>query len=345
VSWKRLRGHDALVESFDRVVKRGRLAHAYLFTGPAGVGKRLFAGELAKALLCEAAARDKLDACDACAACRQVVAGTHPDFYTASRPDDKVEFPIEVVRELCKGLGLKPARGRYKIAILDDAEDLNEESSNSFLKTLEEPPPRSVLILISNQSERQLSTIISRCQVVPFAPLPAALVAELLRAQGMEDEGLLERVVRLSGGSPGEAQALADPALWEFRRALLHGLTRSHPNTVTLAQQWTQFVEEAGKEGPVRRRRATQVLGLLMQFLRESLRLSVGGTPELVDAEDLGLLKDMGQRANSNQIVELLELCLEAEFQIDHMAQIVLVLEALVDAFGQTLGPPSRAAG
>jgi len=323
-------------------VKRGRLAHAYLFTGPAGIGKRLFAGELAKALLCEAPPGDKLEACDVCDACHQVAAGTHPDFFTASRPEEMVVFPIDTIRELCRDLSLKPARGRYKVAILDDAEELSPEASNCFLKTLEEPPPRSLLILISNQPERQLSTIISRCQVISFAPLPPALVAELLRAQGIDDEALLDRVVRLSGGSPGDAQALADPALWEFRRTLLNGLTRPRPDTVALAQEWTRFVEEAGKEGPVRRRRATQILRLLMEFLREALRFSVGGTPDLVDPEDLGFLKELGQRVDPDQLVDLLQLCLEGDFQIDHMAQIVLVLEALLDAFGQTLRTPAR---
>src|SRR5439155_27285427 len=86
VSWQRVRGHDALVQAFDRVVRRGRLAHAYLFTGPPGVGKRLFADELAKALLCEDPREGRLEACDRCPACLQFSAGTHPDLFVAGRP-------------------------------------------------------------------------------------------------------------------------------------------------------------------------------------------------------------------------------------------------------------------
>src|SRR5579883_1340364 len=138
VSWQRIRGHDAVVRAFDGVVRSGRLAHAYLFTGPSGVGKRLFAGELAKALLCEAPPGPGLQACDACDACLQVEAGTHPDLITAGLPEDNLEVPIEVIRTLCRGLALKPARGRCKVAILDDADDLNEAAANCFLKTLEE---------------------------------------------------------------------------------------------------------------------------------------------------------------------------------------------------------------
>ena len=122
MSWQRIRGHDSLIQAFDQAVRRGRLAHAYLFVGPAGVGKRLFAGELAKALLCEARQEARLEACDHCGACKLVDAGTHPDLQIARRPDEKSEVPIDVVRELARSLDLKPARGRGKVVILDDAD-------------------------------------------------------------------------------------------------------------------------------------------------------------------------------------------------------------------------------
>src|SRR5437764_8708040 len=110
VSWQRIKGHGELVAAFARAVERGRLAHAYLFIGPPGVGKRLFAVELAKALLCEAAPagpHEALAACDRCPACVQIDAGTHPDFRVAGRPAEASEFPIDVVRDLCQGFSLK----------------------------------------------------------------------------------------------------------------------------------------------------------------------------------------------------------------------------------------------
>src|SRR5262249_47618859 len=91
VSWRRVRGHDALIRAFERAVERGRLAHAYLFVGPTGVGKHLFARELAKAILCENPPNEGLEGCDACPACLQVEAGTHPDFFTAGRPEENLE--------------------------------------------------------------------------------------------------------------------------------------------------------------------------------------------------------------------------------------------------------------
>jgi DNA polymerase-3 subunit delta' len=333
------------VQAFTHVVRRGRLAHAYLFTGPPGVGKRLFADELAKALLCEESPEGRLEACDRCAACVQVEAGTHPDLFVARRPEDSLEVPIEVVRELCRSFALKSARGRGKVALLDDADDLNDAAANCFLKTLEEPPPRSVLLLIGTSVDRQLPTIVSRCQVIRFRPLPEALVAELLRAQGMEDAALVERLARLSDGSLGQAQALADPALWEFRRTLLAGLTRPQPDTVALARAWMQFVEEAGKEAAAQRRRAALVLRLVLEFLRDALRLGVGGTPKLAEPEDLRALQELAGRVDPERLLALLERGLEADRQIDRRVQLVLVLEALVDALGQKSGAGAVSSG
>jgi DNA polymerase-3 subunit delta' len=247
VSWERVRGHEAQAEAFARAVRRGRLAHAYLFVGPTGVGKRLFAVELAKALLCEAPPGDgRLEACDRCPACAQVEVGTHPDFFTAARPTESAEFPIALMRELCQHFSLKAARGRGKVVVIDDADDLNAESANCFLKTLEEPPPGSVLVLIGSSTDRQRPTITSRCQVVRFRPLPAETVGELLQTGGVEDPETRERLARLGGGSPGQALALADPELWGFRRTLLTGLTRQRFDSVALAKAWTEFVQDAG---------------------------------------------------------------------------------------------------
>jgi DNA polymerase-3 subunit delta' len=333
------------------VVRRERLSHAYLFTGPPGIGKRLFAEELGKALLCEAPSRTRLEACDRCAACTQVAAATHPDYFVAGRPEDSLEVPIEVIRELCRSFGLKSARGRGKVAILDDADDLNAAAANCFLKTLEEPPPRSVLLLIGSSADRQLPTIVSRCQVVRFAPLANSQVKRILRTQGVEGPAQVERLARLGEGSPGQALALADPDLWEFRRKLISALVtlpaptsrqREAPSasgfdSVALAQAWGRFVEEAGKEAASQRRRAALVLRLLIGFLHSALTQSVGGVPDVPEEEDMQALRELVKRVDSDCLLALLERCLEGDAQIDRRVQLVLVVEALVDALGQKL--------
>jgi DNA polymerase-3 subunit delta' len=341
VSWSRVRGHDALVRAFERAVQRGRLAHAYLFTGPPGVGKRLFAAELAKALLCENPPPGHFDSCDRCPACVQIDAGTHPDYFQAGLPPEKHEWPIELMRELLRAFALKPARGKGKVAVLDDADDFNEESANAFLKTLEEPPPRSVLILVGTSPDRQLPTILSRCQVVRFAPLPEPLVLDLLRAQGVEDETLLRRLARLSGGSPGQARALADPALWEFRRTFIDKLTAPQIDSVGLAKAWNEFVEEAGKESAAQRQRATLVLRLVIDFLGDALRVQTGGTPRLAEPDELPALETLAGRLDVDRTLAVLERCLQGDEQIDRRAQLSLILEALTDELGERLGATS----
>jgi DNA polymerase-3 subunit delta' len=340
MSWQRVRGHAAQVQLFAEARRRGRLAHAYLFVGPAGVGKRLFAGELAKALLCENPPPDRLEACDRCAACIQVSAGTHPDFFAVGRPEEAPAMPINVIRELCAQLALKPVRGHGKVAIIDDADEFDDPitgnaAANAFLKTLEEPPPGSVLLLIGASADRQLPTILSRCQLVRFAPLASAEVAELLRDQGV-DAKLVDRLVRLSGGSPGQALELADPALWAFRRQLLHGLTQPKRDSVALAKQWVQFTEEAGKEAATQRRRAALALRLLIDFLNDALRISLGGDARLAEADDRSALQELAQRAGEDRLLQMLDRCLEADLQIDRRVQLVLILEALTDALGRS---------
>jgi DNA polymerase-3 subunit delta' len=301
--------------------RRGRLGHAYFFVGPAGIGKRLFARELAFALLCERATNE-LAACGECAACHLTAAGTHPDFLTAWKPDGATELPIETVRELCAALALKPARGGRKIAILDDADDLNDAAGNCFLKTLEEPPPVSLLILIGTAAERQLSTIVSRCQVIRFAPPPIPVCVELLTALGVET-GRAGLLARLAGGSVGQAMALNDPELWSFRETLIRGMAGVRPDPVGLAQEWTQFAKDGGRE------RATMALRLLIDWLRSCLELVAGTGTGGDDPTATAFVLRVGE----SRILSLLDRCVEADIQLDRNAQQALVLEAVTDSF------------
>jgi DNA polymerase-3 subunit delta' len=341
MSWQRIRGHDDVVAAFTRAVQRGRLAHAYLFAGPAGVGKRLFARELAKALLCESTNNGRLEACDHCPACRLVDAQSHPDLFTAARPPDSPNFPIEVMRELCRGFSLKSARGKGKVAILDDADDLDDPitgnaAANCFLKTLEEPPPRSVFVLVGSSLDRQLPTIQSRCQTVRFRPLAAETVDVILRQCGVSEK-LIPELVRLSGGSPGQALALADEALWKFRQSLLQALAAPRFDSVALAKEWWAFVEEAGKESALQRSRAGLALRLLVELLDDALRISVGQPARVAEPDELSILQGLAQRAGPERLMAMLERSLDGDAHIDRRVQLVLVLEALTDAFQQKL--------
>ncbi|MBM4071842.1 MAG: DNA polymerase III subunit delta' [Planctomycetes bacterium] len=331
MSWQRIIGHQPVIDAFQRARARGRLAHAYLFTGPAGVGKRLFAGELAKAILCESDAnRDKIEACDQCPACALVDAGTHPDWQALARPEDKNVVPIELMQELCQTFALKSARGKGKVAILDDADDLSAEAANCFLKTLEEPPLGSIFILVGSSPERQMATIRSRCQLVRFRPLDAEAMNAWFDQHGIESHQRA-RLTKLSGGSPGQALALADPELWTFRQSLLTALSQPQPDAVALSKSWMEFIEEAGKDTAAQRRRCHLVLQLLMAFLEDALAVSLADL-EKPAGEDAVFLADFCRRVSEETILAMLDRCLEAEFHLDRYVQLALAVESLVDA-------------
>jgi len=332
MSWDRVRGHDRVIQSFDAAWRKGRLGHAYLFVGPVGVGKHTFARELARALLCETRS-GTLQACGKCPGCTLADAGTHPDLALAARPEDKVEFPIEIIRDLIAQLSLKPARGGRKVAIVDDADDLNAESANAFLKTLEEPPPGSVLILIGGPSpERQFTTIQSRCQLVSFRPLPNAELTKLLREKGIADEARLDRLVRVAGGSPGQALALDDESLWEFRKSLLAALEQQPVDAFALGTKWMEHLDDAGKEAGQRRRRASLVLKLLIGMLQDALRLAHGVPALVADPAEAVALKRVGDRLGSEKLMTWLDRAAEADLQVDRKVQLELVVDAFADA-------------
>ena len=118
---------------------------------------------------------------------RKVEAATHPDLHSVRTPPERHEMPVDAMREFCSHLAHKPSRGGRVVGIVEDADDFNAESANSFLKTLEEPPTGAILLLIATGTDRQLPTILSRCQIVRFAPLGPTDLATILEEQGIAD--------------------------------------------------------------------------------------------------------------------------------------------------------------
>lgn len=336
--WPRVRGHDAQIQLFRRIVADGRLAHAYLFLGPEGVGKRRFGMELAKVLNCEApGAAEQFVACDACSACKQIESGNHPDVELLGLPEGKNEFPIEEIRGLIGRINLKPARGGRRVILLDDAGALSEPAANAFLKTLEEPPPHSLLILIGEQADHFPVTIVSRCQRVRFLPLAAEHLEALLQEQGLAPHPAEARQLAVEAqGSLGLARLLADPAVRQFRQEWLAGFTQVRLDSVAQAKRLSDFVNDAGTESAEKRARALLVLRFLVELLRQAL-----GHAEGLPAP-AGPAQHLAATLGTRRLLQLQERVLEAEQQVQRYLQLELVLEALVDALCQPLQPARR---
>ena len=342
MTWHGIEGHDNVVEKLRRAVARNRLASSFLFCGPAGVGKRAFALRFAQALLCHSRPAADLDPCNTCPSCAMALAGTHPDIEVVVKPEDKAFLPVELFlgdlqhrgREgLCHWIGLKPFMGGRRIAIIDDADLFNDAGANCLLKTLEEPPPQSVLILLGTSPARQLPTIRSRCQLIRFLPLPEETVARLLVAKGLvTDKAEAARLARFSEGSLQQASDMADADLWRCRRTLLEKLSAEVLDSVGLAQTISTFIEEAGKEAPARRARFRQVVVFAADFYRRLLHAR-SNLPLPADPELRGPVEAAVRRFRGDALVAAacLERCLDALGQIDRNANQATLIEAWLD--------------
>lgn len=342
MAWLGVLGHDDVVERFRRALSRGRLASSFLFVGPPGVGKRTFAFKLAQTFLCQTRPEKLLDPCGQCPGCLQVLAGSHPDVDVVAKPADKSFIPVDLLigdlehrgrQGLCHNLSLRPFMGGRKVAVIDDADLLAPEGANCLLKTLEEPPPRSVLILVGTSPARQLPTIRSRCQLVRFQPLVPETVAELLVNKGLvTDAELALRVAPYSEGSLHRAVELADPALWEFRGRLYQALAAPLLDSVAVAKDVLAHVEAAGREAPLRRRRLRQVLAMAADFYRGLIRRLAGVGPG--DDHDLAAALEHAARAgqtDADGAAAALERTLEAAAQVDRNANQSTLVEGWLD--------------
>jgi DNA polymerase III subunit delta' len=345
--WQGIEGHDVVMERFRRSLARGRLASTFLFVGPPGVGKRTFAYALAKSLLCSANREAELASCGKCNSCVQVDAGTHPDLIVIAKPADKSEIPVSVFigekdgrmrTGLCHDIALRPFMGGRKVAIIDDADSLNEEGANCLLKTLEEPPPQSVLILIGTSVDKQLPTIRSRSQIIRFQPLTSETVARLLQTiHGISDPAEAERLAAFSEGSLERALELADEGLWAFRKQLLGVLSRPRLDGVGFAKPLLAFIDEAGKEATPRRRRTKQVIGLATEFYRQLLRGNAG-LPTQGDEELTRVVKHVLQTGaiDHETIANRVERCLDAMEYVDRNANQATLVETWLDELSRS---------
>ncbi|MDK9705825.1 MAG: DNA polymerase III subunit delta' [Desulforhopalus sp.] len=212
ICYTSLYGQEKAKRLFSKSLLAGRVPHAYLFRGPDGVGKRLFAQGVAAAINCRE--RVGAAACGRCPSCSKFRSGNHPDFLVI-RPVKGV-IKIEQIRQLSKELSYPPFESATRIVVLEDVHTMRREAANSLLKTLEEPPADNLLILTAESSQEILATLISRCQVVPFSQLNIEDTTTILTKSGLAADVALA-LARLSEGSPGKAMLFQKSemvALW-----------------------------------------------------------------------------------------------------------------------------------
>lgn len=301
----KLIGNEGVKENLRRLVAGGRLPHGLLFAGPDGVGKREFALELARGLIC------KGGGCEDCPVCSRI--GTfdiptvekgeeYDKVFLSGHPDVGMVVPykrnlrVGAIRELEREANFRPFEGGKRVFIIDDAEKMNDSAANALLKTLEEPPPTTHLILVTSRPDSLLQTIRSRCQTIRFAPVTAEEMEPLLVSAGKSQEDA-RLAARVSGGSVGRALAM-DVSEFRASRDALLGVIRSALVTgdiATMLRTSEQLGDAKNKD------RFEENVGILQTLVRDLFAIKAG-TSEIINSDIIGDLANLADEAGTARL-------------------------------------------
>lgn len=312
---------------------RQRFPHALLLSGRAGLGKQAFARHMAHALVCQQRNVDG-DPCGQCRGCQLYAAQTHPDVREVTLLDDKKLIGVDQVREIGDYLSLKSQFGGYKVVVLTPADRLNANGANALLKTLEEPPPLSVLMLVTARPAALPPTVRSRCQQIAFAPpATAAALAWLQPRSDLRDPAL---ALRLCGGAPLAAVEIATGDWLDRRMAIFTGFERvvqRETDPVNIAAEWLKFDPMA-------------TIYCLYSWITDMIRLTTGTTPESIVNRDLAeRLQRLAGIPSPRTLFEWLDKVTDAWRNAESQLNTQLLFEDLLITWyetGRTPGPAAR---
>ena len=363
MSLKEIFCQDKAITILQRALASGKLAHAYIFAGPEGVGKFKTAREWARLLLCKNPVIEKTgsaqfaDSCGSCQSCRLFEAGSHPDFnsiykelleFTKDNKGKKtpVDLPIAVIREfLIAKVPTRPMLSQRKVFVVSEAERLNPSSQNALLKSLEEPPEYCCIILLCTRMERLLPTTKSRCQIIRFAPIDEDRIIDKLKEMGIEQKQA-RYFARLSQGSLGRASQwarleLADANLYRTKRELLNSLARYElDDALDLAGQvldegkkiaaaWADL-DKTTSRTDINRRAAKTVVQIIISALHDAMKLNVTEDKGLINFDQKEQIKKLAGRFDTEQAAEKIADCYRTLRWIDSSVNEKLIFEQLL---------------
>jgi DNA polymerase-3 subunit delta' len=325
-------GQSRVVSLLQRSLEKGSLAHAYLLIGPAHVGKMVLALNLSQALNCEAAQPP----CGECASCQKIALGRHADVQIIGLTSDgnsteakpRAEISIDQIRQMQHSASLPPFEGRYKVFIVDGAEQLSNEAANCLLKTLEEPIGRVIFILLATDERLLPATVISRCQQLRLPPLAASEVEAALSSGWDIEPQKVNLLARLSHGCLGWAiSAASDDGLLQQRAQhvdrLLDIINADYEERFAYAAQLAaQFSQNRGW--------VQEILDLWVDWWRDLLLVKVGCNDTITNVDRSATLIEMARSYNLAQIKVFINNVQEAGEQLKLNANPQLVLETLM---------------
>lgn len=329
-------GQEEPIGRIRRALTAGRTPHAYLFAGPEGVGKRTTALALAKALNCAGADGDQAggdDFCGRCASCEKIERGSHPDVIITEPAESKV-IKIARVRELQRGFQYGAFEGRYRVAIIDGAEQMNISSANALLKTLEEPPAGAMIVLVTAALDRLLPTVVSRCQSLRFGSIPLEELHKVLTDKAGMDRERAALVAALSDGSLGRALQFGESRefLEEIRPRWLRGIAE-------VPQSDTAGLFALAREVAADRERLDDFFDMALLFLRDAVIIRETGSDRLAKNVDiLHEVKKLAAHCKTDAILAAAAAVAETAEAVMANANRKLALETMMLSLRVTLG-------
>jgi DNA polymerase III subunit delta' len=310
-------GHEQPISILKKAITRDRIAHAFLFHGMEGIGKRTTASVFARALNCGG----EDPPCDACASCRKAAHHNHPNIITVQTEGQFIK--IAAVKELQARMIFRPGEGK-RVFIIEEADRMNAAAANALLKTLEEPSPGNILLLTTARSHALPMTILSRCQHLRFTPLPREEVARFLREKEGLDENAAEILAASSGGSIGRAVEMNREDYLTLRNGILDHLAQDNP------AELLKRLAFAGRFG-TEREEILEALRILRSGYRDSLLLRETGEKERLMCRDrAGVIEAIAGRLSGRDLLYNIAAVEAAMSAIVQNANKSLTLEAML---------------
>jgi len=315
-----LQADNNIISRFGELMRRKRLAHAYLFVGPQGVGKFETALGVAKLINCERSSKLGGAAyCDRCGSCLRIGSGNHPDV-TVISSGTEVSIKIDQVRQLINHMQLRPYESMLKIFIIERIEDLTLQGSNALLKTLEEPAADSLLILTTNVLEKNLGTIRSRCHTVSFFPRPQRELMETLKGQGGVDRAGAHFLALFSEGYPGRARQWQAQGFLERKNDIIDRLVLKKGEAAFLKKL-------AADKAQIR-----TALDVLLSWFRDLLVVKADAGDEcLMHADRRPALRKMAQRYDALRLQAIVRQIVETARMVEENLNVKIPLQLLME--------------